>query len=188
VVAELASQLPGKVVILHHRPGVLPRRSAMSGPLTNPHALEPYGPLRSSAKVFYLWLDYLLGWVVRIRPALEDGATVLLERGWWDLAVDPRRYRLRASQGLVRALGRLLPAPDRTLILTGSPETIIERKPELPVEELTRQIGAWRELPHDLLHAVVIEVDAPLQVVSAMCIQALAAGESPPRSMPPEGS
>jgi hypothetical protein len=94
----------------------------------------------------YYWLDFLLGTWVRVVPVRARGGLVILERGWWDYAVDPRRYRLTVSQKVVRFLGRLLPQPDLVIILEAEPKTLHLRKRELSIEELSNQMERWREL------------------------------------------
>jgi thymidylate kinase len=157
--------LPGQHLFFHSRPSVLPHRTRSTGPVTDPHRQAPYGRVPSIAKVLYLWIDYLLGWLVLVRPALRRGATVVIERGWWDLAVDQARYRLNAPPRLLHWLGRMLPRPDRTLILSGDADVIRRRKPELSSTELERQLAAWKALPAAPLRAVVIDVNGPAERV-----------------------
>lgn len=150
----------------HWRPAVLPHAAHGAGKHpadpTTPHAQHPRGRLASLLVLAYHWSDFLLGgwlkqWPVRVRTGL-----VVVERGWWDIAVDRRRYRLDAPAGLVRALGALLPTPDLALILEASPSVLLERKAELPLVELERQTDAWRAvLPHRVR---AIHLDASLAV------------------------
>ncbi|GGI05446.1 hypothetical protein GCM10011354_14140 [Egicoccus halophilus] len=137
---------PGPVLHLHHRPRVLPGKTRHEGPVTDPHRDPPYGPGASALKLVYLYLDYVLGWLLRVRPVVRAGGTVVLERGWEDLAVDPRRYRLTARPRLHRLLGLLLPRPDRSIVLAAPVEELLARKAELPAEELARQNARWRRL------------------------------------------
>jgi thymidylate kinase len=88
-----------------------------------------------------------------------------MERGWWDLVVDPARYRLNAPPAWIHLLGRLLPRPDRTIVLTGNAEVILARKAELSPDELARQLDAWRALPTARLRAVAIDATMPLETV-----------------------
>jgi hypothetical protein len=146
--ATLGQQLRLRTTHQHFSPGVLPRPGAFlrreEREWSTPHAPSPHGPVTSFVLLGYFWLDFLLGsWRGRLARA---PALIVGERGWWDLAVDPRRYRLRTSTGVVRALGRLLPHPDCVLALEASAETIVARKSELPPAELTRQIQAWRDV------------------------------------------
>jgi len=94
--------------------------------------------------VLYYWLDFLVGGWTRLWPARVRTSLVLVERGWWDLAVDPRRYRLQVPASIIRALGSLLPRPDIALILEAPVGVMRDRKPELDEDEILRQSLAWR--------------------------------------------
>src|SRR6266508_3537355 len=152
---------------VHHRRGVgvLPARKPQ-GPTSEPHRHPPYGRLVSAGKLLYLYLDFLLGFVIRTRPFVNDGGWVILQRNWWDLLVDPLRYRLRPMPRLARRLGRLLPQPDLILVLEADPRVMRGRKEELAEGELERQMRAWRSLlPTD--RCVFLDVGSPPdQVVS----------------------
>ncbi|MDQ4058515.1 MAG: phosphotransferase [Actinomycetota bacterium] len=134
--------------------GLLPRRTVPQVPVTEPHKDPPYPLLVSLAKVAYVYTDYVLGWFLRVRPFVRSGGWVILERGWWDMAVDPTRYRMRLPSWLMWYLGRALPRPDLLLVLEAPAEVVFERKRELPIEELRRQQETWRErLPASQPHA-----------------------------------
>jgi hypothetical protein len=157
----LVSEVLAGAEVLHVRfPKLLPRRDPTErreirlgkGNLPDLAAARVYPPMYSSpvavAKTLYLFVDFLLGWATRVRPLVRRGGWVVFERGWWDHAVDPKRYRLRPPARLVPLLGRLLPSPDLFLVLEASPEVVIARKPQLSAEELVRQMEAWhRVLP-----------------------------------------
>lgn len=139
------------VIRVHHRRGVglLPDRGP-DGPTTQPHRHPPYPLPISLAKQLYAFADFLLGYLLRVRPFVRRGGWVLEQRTWWDMQVDPLRYRLtpgsRAVRLLGRALGRLLPGPDLVLVLEAEPDVVRARKAELSPEELARQMLAWRRL------------------------------------------
>lgn len=134
--------------------GLLPRRTLPEVPVTEPHKDPTYSSPVSLLKVGYVCLDYILGWFLRVRPFVRKGGWVVLERGWWDMAVDPKRYRMQLPPPLMWRLGRLLPHPDLLLVLEAPAEVVFERKKELPVAELRRQQQLWRErLPTRQPHA-----------------------------------
>lgn len=126
-------------------PSILPRRSWNQGPVTEPHGKVPYSRWISLGKASYLFIDYLLGWIARVRPFAGRGGWVVIQRGWWDMAVDPRRYRLSSSRRLLWLMGRVLPSPDLLLVLEAPPEVVFARKEELELQELERQMRSWRE-------------------------------------------
>jgi energy-coupling factor transporter ATP-binding protein EcfA2 len=160
--SSLAQALPGLLngtvkrwLTFHWRPGLLPRPGSLMGregsDPQRPHARSPYGPILSSALLGYYWLDSFLGGWLRIQPFRARTGMVIAERGWWDAAVDPRRYKLTSPPRLVRALGFLLLRPDLVLLLQAPPQAILERKSEISREELERQASAWKSvLPADV--------------------------------------
>jgi thymidylate kinase len=139
-----------KVLHMHWRPGLMPRAGSLvgskEGDPSKPHAREPHGPLLSLALLTYDWVDFFLGTWLRIVPLTAKGGLVVMERGWFDIAVDPRRYRLAVSPKLVAFLGRLIPGPDLVIVLQTDPEVLIRRKAELPLPELSRQMSRWRQI------------------------------------------
>ena len=155
---------------LHWRPGLLPRPGAVLGreeaDPTRPHARSPHGQAASLALLGYYWLDFLLGGWLGVAPFRMRTGLVIMERGWWDMAVDPRRYRLQAPRRLVRALGALLPRPDLTLVLQAPAGVLHGRKAELPEAELERQAAAWREVLPTRLRRRGLDVTAPLDRVA----------------------
>jgi thymidylate kinase len=157
----------GPVRVLANRKGVesfalLPRR-APRGPTTMPHRDPPHPPLLSFAKVLYWLVDVHLAWLVKIRPSLTRGEWVIVERGWWDMAVDPLRYRLRVSPRLGRFLARLMPRPTLLVALEASPEGITARKAQLPIPELSRQMRAWHELVPPGQRRLYLDTSAPVE-------------------------
>jgi thymidylate kinase len=130
----------------HSRIGILPVREAARRTTATPQAQPSYPPWLATIKVAYLALDQLAGWAFVVRPFVQSGGWVVFERGWSDLTVDPRRYRLPTGGTLPGRLGRLLPQPDLTVVLEAPPAVVHERKSELSVEEIERQAAAWRSM------------------------------------------
>jgi hypothetical protein len=156
--AEVIDRVLSQAPVLHIRfPRLLPRRdrdrrrARRLGEGNSPDPMAPriyprsYARGFSSLKALYLFVDFLLGWNIRVSPFVRRGGWVVFERGWWDHAVDPRRYRLRSGRPFV-VLGRLLPRADLVLVLEADPVTIHARKPQLSTEELARQMSLWRRI------------------------------------------
>jgi thymidylate kinase len=154
------------VLRFHHRFGLLP---AAGGPLTDvtqPHRAAPYPVALSWLKSLYLFADYLLGWALRVRPCIRHGGWVILERGWWDLLVDQRRYRLQRSAMLLGLLGRLLPQPDLVVVLHAPSSVLLARKAELPREEIERQLRLWRRVLPKRVRRAFLDCSEPLDDVA----------------------
>jgi len=128
----------------HHRPGLIAGRGDDGRAVTDPHGEPPRSAGASILKLLVVFGDQLLGGHSRWRAQRRAGL-LLLERGWFDMVVDPRRYRLpERFTRIVRLLGRLLPRPDLVLLLTGDAAVLHARKPEIGVPEVERQIRRWR--------------------------------------------
>ncbi|MDQ3661236.1 MAG: hypothetical protein M3454_09305 [Actinomycetota bacterium] len=156
--AEIIGEVLSEVPVMHIRfPRLLPRRNRerararrlgkdATPNLIGPRAYPPTYPWGTSMwKALYLFIDFMLGWRMRVGPFVRSGGWVVFERGWWDHAVDPRRYRLRSGRPFI-VLGRLIPRADLILILEADPATIHARKPQLSTEELARQMTVWHRI------------------------------------------
>jgi thymidylate kinase len=161
----LAAAVPdgSQVRRFHHRIGVLPVREAARRPTTTPHDQPIYPGWLAAIKVAYLAVDQIVGWVAVVRPHVQSGGWVILERGWRDIVVDPRRYRLPPGGTLARRLGSLLPQPDLTVVLDAPACLIRERKAELAAAEIERQRTAWREIAGTDSRVVVLDATAPVR-------------------------
>lgn len=117
---------------------------------------NPGNWLVGELKVLYLFADRILRALMITRPRQRHGTWIITERGWWDIAVFPRRYRLRKRPVLHRLLSPLAPRPDLIIVLEGEADVILERKRERTAEELKAQARAWRSIlppyqPHSFL-------------------------------------
>jgi hypothetical protein len=143
--ARLATAEGMRVIRVHHRPGIVARR-AQGQDTTRPHAQPARSSVTAALKLAVVWLDWQLA---RARAAARERrpTVVLVERGWWDMSVDPVRYRLPGgTRRLVRALGATLPPADVMVLLSGPPAAIHARKPEIPAAEIARQSSEWAAL------------------------------------------
>jgi hypothetical protein len=153
----------------HWRPGILPRPGAMVGRAlsdsTQPHARQAFGRVTSVFLLGYYWVDFLVGGLLHDLPTKTRSGLIVRERGWWDLAVDPHRYRMQVRPGPVRLLGALLPRPDLVIVLEAEADVLRDRKPELERPELERQLVAWRSASPDGVPTVRVDVSRPVDDV-----------------------
>jgi len=162
----LAATVPAGTQVrrFHHRVGILPVREAARRPTTTPHDQPIYPGWLAAIKLVYLAADQIVGWVAVVRPHVRSGGWVILERGWRDIVVDPRRYRLPPGGTLARRLGSMLPQPDLTVVLDAPASVIRERKAELAAVEIERQRTAWQEIAGRDPRVVVLDATAPVRV------------------------
>jgi thymidylate kinase len=161
-----------RTAVFHLMPGLF-RRGQTSGPVTDPHGKPPRSLPASLLKLAYYWLDYTLGYWLRIRPALVRSTLVLFDRYYDDLLVDPKRYRYGAPMGIARWLRRLIPRPDLWLILDVPEDEILRRKQEVPLEEMRRQREGYRSLAAELQNAVYLNGSQPPEMVAAQAREAV---------------
>ncbi|HVU77914.1 MAG TPA: hypothetical protein VHC67_10055 [Gaiellaceae bacterium] len=137
----------GPVLHRYWRPAILPSPRRFAGRpegevVTDPHGRPPQRGFRASLRVLYYAVDFLVGHWILYRPVLRRGGVVVVERGWQDVAVDPRRYLLPTNR-LALALLVLMPKPDLLFVLDAPAGVVRARKPELEPVEIERQLGEW---------------------------------------------
>ena len=150
----------------HWRPHLLPAPGRVVGrdsDSTAPHARPPRSRPLSVVFLMYYWLDFVVGGWFRYRALKSRSALVVIERGWGDIAVDPRRYRLDVSTGLVKALGKLVPGPDLTIFLEAPAAVTLARKQELTEAEIELQNGRWRQFLEERPNVEFIDAADPAE-------------------------
>jgi thymidylate kinase len=154
-----------KVLRLHHRPGVVAARTPSGTPVTEPHAGSPYPTAKSLAKLGFLYLDFRIGWWTRVRPFARSGGWVVWERPWWDIAIDPTRYRLQGTRTAARLLGAGLPRPDLVIVLEAPVDVLLARKREVSEAELTRQTAELRHVVPSRVRTIFLDSRQPIPVL-----------------------
>ena len=161
----------------HWRPRLLPSlsnpgdRGAPRYDVTGgPHDRKQRALLISIGMYFYFFLDFWLGYFFRLRPLVRQGTVVIYERYFYDLLLDPRRYRMCSCPILARLLASLVPKPDWIFILDADADVLISRKKELPRAEIVRQQKLMSAVLPNLADVVVIDVNKsdPVAVAGAI--------------------
>ena len=91
----LVARAPGGVTIETDRRAMLPRRT--KGVVTEPHLSQAVPAADLDREDALLFADALLNWALWVRPVVRRGVWIIGERGWWDMAVDPKLYRLNRT-------------------------------------------------------------------------------------------
>jgi thymidylate kinase len=163
----------GAFSIGHLRPGLLPPLARFKGIKTtqvgivqDPHGSTPSGKLGSIIRLLYFAVDYVVGYWILLRPRIAKCPAVLLfDRYFYDIAIDPLRFRIGILGRKLVWFLRLLPKPDIVLCLHASPHVIASRKQELTLDEITRQVEALRELAHREPRAILISTEGSVEEV-----------------------
>lgn len=146
---------------LHWRPGILPGSGAAESSerdTSQPHATRARSRAKSVPVALYHWVDFLIGSIATILPATRRSTLIIAERPWWDISVDPLRYRLDVSPRFVGGLGRLLRKPDLVLNLEAPADILVARKSEITPDATEQQLISWRTLAPKLGRTESIDV------------------------------
>lgn len=168
-------------VVQHLRPTLLPplarlkgKGAGASGPVLDPHGSTPSGTPGSLLRLGYLTLDYILGYWLRIRPQIaKQPAIVIFDRYAYDMALDPRRFRIGLPGWAAGLFASLAPRPDLIICLHADPEVITARKQELPLAETRRQVEALRTFAKGQSNAVLISTEGSIEEVRERVLHCL---------------
>lgn len=133
--------------------------------MTEPHAGRAYSRPLSLAKLCFLFLDFLIGWWTKIKPFVRRGGWVVWERPWWDVIIDPTRYRLQGSEGAARTLAKALPNPDLVIVLEAPVHVLLARKQEVSQEELVRQTQELRQVVPKDVRTLFLDSQKPISML-----------------------
>lgn len=169
------------VIVQHLRPGLLPplarlkgKKHRQRGPVLEPHGSKPSGKLGSLMRLSYLTLDYIAGYWLWTRPKIAKQPTVVIfDRYAYDMALDPRRFRIGLSGRVAGLFAALAPKPHLIICLHGNPDVIAARKQELPLEETHRQVEALRKFASREPLSVLIATDTSVEETRDKVLQTL---------------
>jgi hypothetical protein len=166
----------GKAEYLHLRPTLIPaKRSFRSDNLKkknqdvpNPHEYEPYNYITSFLKFIVLWLDYTFGYLKILFWRLK-GRVVISDRYFYDMLIDPRRFRIRElGLGQKLLLKWLTPKPTISLFLDVDPEVVFKRKKDLTLDEIRRQMNLYNKRLSGYVEVCKVDANGSADEVQAI--------------------
>lgn len=177
----LESATHGAFYVQHLRPTLLPplarlkgKTSGVQGPVTDPHGSKPSGIPGSLFRLAYLVADYVIGYWIKVRPRIaKSPAIVLFDRYAYDLEMDPRRFRIKLPNWLLHPATKMAPKPDLIFCLDGEAEEIQQRKKELPLEEVERQLAFIRDFAAHHPNAVLISTRGTVEETREQVLETL---------------
>lgn len=155
------------ITYYHWRPGYIVKKdpSKEGVRVDNPHANPQYGFIKSLIKFIIINFDYLLGYHFDVKKRIKKGELVIFDRYFYDYYLDKLRYRLSLSDSFMHLFQFMIPKPDMTFLLLGTPEVLYERKREVSVEEIKEQCLNLIRFEKYMKPAMEINVDRPIDVV-----------------------
>lgn len=156
-----------KISYYHWRPGYIVKKEQRKEGVRveDPHAKPPYGFVKSFAKFMLINFDYLLGYQFEIKKKLKQGELVVFDRYFYDYYLDEARYRLSLKDSLIHMFQFMIPKPDMTFLLLGTPEVLYERKKEISVDEIHNQCNKIIKYEGYMAPTQKINVDKEVSIV-----------------------
>lgn len=152
---QLEKRYRRQVVVLRHRPAVLPmlsawkegRQAAEQRAATRlPRQGKNRSIVSSLLRFGYYYTDYLLGQFVIQCRYVWRGYIVLYDRYYFDFIHDARRSNIHLPPGFTAWGYRLLLKPRYNFFLYADAATILARKKELDSATISKLTGAYRRL------------------------------------------
>ena len=144
-----------RVVVLRHRPSLLPILSAWTkGKIKAEQEASQNLPgqgtnsslLSSILRYLYYYFDYLFGqFVVYYRHVLR-GHIVLYDRYYFDFISDSKRSNIQLPSGVAKLGYYLLIKPNQNFFLYANPEVILSRKKELDKQRIQELTNNYKKL------------------------------------------
>jgi thymidylate kinase len=106
-----------------------------------------------------------LSYLTNVYPRIIKSSFVIFDRYYYDLLIDPKRFRQGAPLWIARLVGWFIPRPDLVILLDASAEVLQSRKQEVSLEETRRQREAYLKLVYSLPSGQVVDASKPLQEV-----------------------
>lgn len=147
---------------MHLRPKLGKPVNQAGVPATDPHGQKPRSAIMSMVKMLYFLFDYGAGYWLRVRGPLIRSTLFIFDRYYYDILVDPIRFRYGGPAWLLRLIGWLVPRPDVMILLDATAEVLQQRKQEVTFEESRRQVEAYRAVIGPRPGAVIINADQPV--------------------------
>ena len=134
-----------EVVILRHRPGILPILSAIKHGKVKaekiagkvlPRKGKNKSYLSSTLRFGYYYLDYLVGQVYVYVKYILRGKIVVYDRYYFDFINDAKRTNIQINRKVATALYCFVMKPKLNIFLYADAETILTRKKELNAADI----------------------------------------------------
>lgn len=158
---KIEKELRMKVVVLRHRPSLLPILSAWKygkegaeqrSMSTLPRTGGNKNSISSLLRFSYYYADYLIGQCYVQLRYVYRGYAVIYDRYYFDFINDGRRSNINLPKGLLRSLYQFITPPDLNYFLFAPADVILARKQELDRETIEALTHSYRSLFSDLQH------------------------------------
>ena len=159
VIKEVKSRLEDKfrkkVVVLRHRPSMMPILSAWlygkkgaekRSMASLPRQGKNSNPILSLLRFAYYLVDYVVGqFIIKIKYT-SRGSIVLYDRYYFDFIEDARRTNISLPKSFIKLFYMFVYKPEINVFLYAQPDEILRRKKELSKEDIILLTQNYRNL------------------------------------------
>jgi len=165
----------------HMRPNKFPSIAKLFGgkedsnkPVTNPHGSSTSGFLGSLLRWLYYLVDYIFGFYLKVWPKKTIRSCIwIFDRYYYDYLMDPKRARIKLPRWILKLGQFLIPEPDLILCLGTEAKAIHERKPELTLQEVKRQVAALKQFSQSHKRAIWIDTGKDIETSTNDAMEAI---------------
>ena len=105
----------------------------------------------------------LFGYIFNIKFLLARSTTVAIDRYFYDILVDPERYKIKLPEKIIKFFISIVPKPDLTFVITADPKKIYERKKEIQEDKIQEIQNKYLELKKIIKNSYIIDNSKDLQ-------------------------
>ena len=127
-------------------------------PQTSPPTKEPpYNSIISFIKIIYLYFVFLFGYVFTTKLLLVRSTGVIIDRYFYDILVDPNRYKIKLPKTIIKFFSIIVPKPELAFIITADYRQIYERKKEIRLDQINEIQNKYVELKKFIKNSYLID-------------------------------
>ncbi|MFT5617880.1 MAG: thymidylate kinase/thiamine kinase-like enzyme [Arenicella sp.] len=156
VKTEIKKRHRKEVVLLRHRPGILPilssirhgsvKKAEQVASVTKPRMGRNKGTISSLFRFGYYYLDYIIGQVYVYFKYVLRNKIVLYDRYYFDFIADSKRSNINLDKRLIKLLYFFVLKPRLNILLWADPLEVYRRKQELDPETVYELTSDYRIL------------------------------------------
>ena len=131
----------------------------------NPHNVKLDSFLKSLVRFFFYNIDFIIGFLILVKPLVIKKYLVVFDRYYYDYFVDMKRYKYNIPAWIPLFFLKIIPKPQIVFVLNGTAEVFYNRKQELSIIELNRQIEKFKLLDKYIDNVIYINANNELNEV-----------------------